>query len=332
MSGQKTWSGGWQGRWLGSALRAGAVVGALVATWPAVAAGKAKPKSWPLILWPAVGPARVIGSYGGACIAGAVPLPLQGPGYQAVSVSLRRYYGHPTLINFIEDLGRIAVERNLGLLAISDLAQPRGGPMGSGHVSHQGGLDVDIWFRLDLPPLPVKKREKLEFPSVVNPHTGKPDPERWTQRHAELVHAAAMDPRVSRIFVGAAIKRDLCERDWIDRGWLRLVRPWPGHDDHLHARLHCPADSPACVGQPPLPAGEGCGETELVAALAHERAFASRPPPVPARVLPPACAELLKRADNKPDSDAANLAGKSEPAAAAPTNTAPVTAPVITAP
>jgi hypothetical protein len=152
MSGLKTWSGGWMGRWLGTALAAGVVAGAVVATRPAAAAGKVKPKSWPLILWPAVGPARVIGSYGGACLAGAVPLPLQGPGYQAVSVSLRRYYGHPTLIDFIEDLGRIAVERNLGLLAISDLAQPRGGPMGSGHVSHQGGLDVDIWFRLDLPP------------------------------------------------------------------------------------------------------------------------------------------------------------------------------------
>jgi hypothetical protein len=49
-----------------------------------------------------------------------------------------------------------------------------------------------------------------------------------------------------------------------------------------------------------------------------------RAPPVPGRMLPPACAELLKRADAKPDSDAASLAGQSEPAAAAPTNTTPV--------
>ncbi|HEY0715227.1 MAG TPA: penicillin-insensitive murein endopeptidase [Polyangia bacterium] len=297
-----------------------AVAAALFALVPTPAEAKPRPKSWPVILWPVVGPSRVIGSYGGACLVGAVPLPLQGPGYQAVHVSRRRYYGHPTLVAFVQDLGTIAVERNLGLLAISDLAQPRGGPMGSGHVSHQGGLDVDIWFRLDVPPMPEKAREKLEFPSVVDRATGKPDPSLWTPRHAELIQAAALDPRVSRIFVGAAIKRDLCEREWVDRSWLRLVRPWPGHDDHLHVRLRCPADSPACVGQPPLPAGEGCGDVELTAALAHERAFANRPPPVPRRVLPAECATLLQVAD------------KASEASVKPTNTATTATTTTTSP
>jgi penicillin-insensitive murein endopeptidase len=290
--------------WLRALIPAATLVATvMLGAWsPAIA--KPRPKTWPLILWPVVGPARVIGGYGSACIVGAVPLPLQGDGYQAVSVSLRRYYGHPTLVAFVQDLGKTAVRQNLGLLAISDLAQPRGGPMGSGHVSHQGGLDVDIWFRLDLPPLSEKQREKLEFPSVVDRATGRPNPALWTPRHANLVQAAAMDPRISRIFVGAAIKRDLCEREWIDRTWLRLVRPWPGHDDHLHARLRCPADSPACVGQPPLPPGEGCGEVELAAALAHEQAFANRPPPVPRRILPAECATLLQVADKAAPAEA----------------------------
>src|SRR4051812_2998488 len=65
-----------------------------------------------------------------------------------------RHYGHPDLIGFVGDLGRAAAAARLGTVAVGDMAQPRGGPMSSGHVSHQGGLDVDVWFRLDVPPLP----------------------------------------------------------------------------------------------------------------------------------------------------------------------------------
>jgi penicillin-insensitive murein endopeptidase len=40
----------------------------------------------------------------------------------------------------------------LGLL-VGDIAQPRGGPMLTGHASHQIGLDADIW----LMPMPVSR-------------------------------------------------------------------------------------------------------------------------------------------------------------------------------
>lgn len=39
------------------------------------------------------------------------------------------------------------------------------------------------------------------------------------------LHLAAQNPRVARIFVDAAIKRDLCARTWEERSWLRRARP-----------------------------------------------------------------------------------------------------------
>ena len=61
-------------------------------------------------------------------------------------------------------------------MLVGDMAQPRGGPMSFGHVSHQGGLDVDIWFRLDVGPLPAVQREGLPQPLVVDTRTGRIDP------------------------------------------------------------------------------------------------------------------------------------------------------------
>ena len=67
------------------------------------------------------------------------------------------------------------------------------------------------------------------------------------------------------MLVNAAIKKELCR----DRGqaapsgWMAKVRPWYGHDDHIHVRLKCPADSPNCRKQPPVPGGDGCGDKEL---------------------------------------------------------------------
>lgn len=241
---------------------------------------------WPDVEGPAPGPPRVIGRYAAACIAGAVRLPLDGPGFQAVDLARNRHWGHPDLVAYLIDLGRRAHEAGLGTMLVGDMAQPRGGPMPYGHVSHQSGLDVDVWYRLDLAPLPRNAREGLEEISFVDHERGRVHPERWTDKHAELVRLAASDPRVTRVFVDAAIKRDLCEREWSDRSWLRVVRPYPRHDDHLHVRLRCPEDSPECVDQAPPPPGEGCDVIE------EPERIRLRPRPVSA--LPRACRALMQ--------------------------------------
>jgi penicillin-insensitive murein endopeptidase len=100
----------------------------------------------------------------------------------------------------------------------------------------------------------------------------------WSERIPALLELAASDPHVARIFVNAVVKQQLCQASVAanlsppakertgptakDRAWLGKLRPWWGHNEHFHVRLACPADSPECQGQPPLPAGDGCEELE----------------------------------------------------------------------
>ena len=56
-----------------------------------------------------------------------------------------------------------------------------------------------------------------------------------------------------------AIKVKLCNTEGVDRAWLQKIRPWYGHDSHIHVRLSCPSDAKNCENQAALPAGDGCG-------------------------------------------------------------------------
>ncbi len=268
---------------------------ALLLTGLGWASANGQPPAWHEVAGPSPGGPASVGSYANGCLAGAEPLPPEGPGYQAIRLSRQRFYGHPELIAYLRELGARVAAAGLGIATVGDLAQPRGGPMSYGHVSHQTGLDADIWYRLDLPALPRPARETLEPVSMVDGPARRVDPGVWGARQAELVRLAASDPRVARIFVHPAIKRDLCRRDWADRAWLRTIRPWRGHDGHFHVRLGCPPDSPECRPQDPPPPGDGCG-AELAAWLEPPPPAPGRPaPPVarPPKVLPASCHAIL---------------------------------------
>src|ERR1700736_4985613 len=161
---------------------------------------------------PAKMPTRVIGFYAKGCIAGAEALPINGDTWQVMRLSRNRNWGHPELIALVERLSlkaRQAAEWP-GLL-IGDMSQPRGGPMITGHASHQIGLDADIW----LTPMPNRQlsrneREEMSAVMVVADSRLDVDPKVWTPAHVEVIKAAAQDPEVERIFVNAAIKKALC--------------------------------------------------------------------------------------------------------------------------
>ncbi len=214
---------------------------------------------------PAKMKARPIGFYTKGCLAGGKQLPKTGPAWQAMRLSRNRNWGHPVLIDFLEKLAVTAKEKDgwPGLL-VGDLSQPRGGPMLSGHRSHQIGLDADIW----LTPMPAKvqtykQRESRSAISMLAKGGLKVDPEKWSMERAKLIRRAAMSPGVARIFVHPAIKKALCEAaDKIgdDRSWLRRVRPWWGHHYHFHVRLNCPKGMSGCKSQPTPPAGDGCAK------------------------------------------------------------------------
>ena len=212
---------------------------------------------------PAALPARAIGTYAKGCMAGGVALPVDGPAWQVMRLSRNRNWGHPRLIALIK---RLAMEAKAadgwnGLL-VGDLAQPRGGPMKSGHASHQIGLDADIW----LTPMPDrtltgKERETIAATVMTKSRT-EMNYAVWTESRARLIKRAAQYPEVGRIFVHPPIKAELCRWATGDRSWLAKVRPIYGHNYHFHIRMKCPPGSPSCKDQwtPKPKDGTGCGE------------------------------------------------------------------------
>jgi penicillin-insensitive murein endopeptidase len=208
------------------------------------------------------------GSYAKGCLAGGMELPETAAGWQSMRLSRNRNWGHPEMVAFVDRLSARARAVGWPRLYIGDIGQPRGGPMRSGHRSHQIGLDVDIWLRRpETRELERAEREAIGSYNVVAAN-GVDLNDNWTPEHHAIIRAAAEDPAVARIFVNAAIKRGMClaERGpgGTDAPWLRKVRPWKGHDHHFHVRLACPEGAAGCHDQGPPAPGDGCG-----AELAH---------------------------------------------------------------
>mgnify|MGYP005847599001 CR=1 FL=1 len=279
-----------------------ASLAAALSLLPAAAAAQEPARAlFSAVAVPAAGPAQVHGSYAKGCIAGAVPLPASGPGWQTMRPGRNRAWGHPEAVAVIGRLGAAALALGWPGLLIGDVSQPRGGPMPFGHASHQIGLDIDVWLmRPGARPLSRAEREGLSAVNAVAPDRRRVSPA-WTEDQARIVMAAAQDAAVARIFVNAAIKAELCR--WAPPGprdWLGKVRPWWGHDHHFHVRLHCPADSPGCAAQEPPPPGDGC-DAALDWWFSDEALHPpppSRPPrpkpPLTLADLPPACAAVLR--------------------------------------
>ena len=246
--------------------------------------------------------ARSIGFYSRGCLAGALALPVNGPTWQVMRLSRNRNWGHPKLVEFLERLAGKAKKVGWNGLLVGDMSQPRGGPMLTGHASHQVGLDADIW----LTPMPDhtlsrEEREMMSATMVVRDDRLDVDPAVWTHAHTEVIRAAAEDPGVERIFVNAAIKKALCREAGSDRTWLTKVRPWWGHDYHFHVRIFCPPDSPQCEPQPMPESSEGCGhdlDYWFSDAVIHPHPESPEQPPKPKpgitmAGLPAACRQVL---------------------------------------
>lgn len=278
-----------------SCLRRPAFILALVALTGAARSQDANP--WSRVHNPTPGAALSIGGPARGCLSGAVHLPADGPGYAVIHLERRRFFGHPDTVRFVDRLGRRASAAGLPTFYVGDMAQPRGGPLPFGHASHQTGIDVDLWFTFATPaPLPVAARGTIELPSMLLANWRAVDPKRFGPRQVTLLRLAATDPRVDRIFVNPVIKATLCRAiPSGQRSWLRRLRPWFGHDDHFHVRLSCPAGSPECQAQAPVPPGDGC-DSVLASWVRDQRPPPPHPPPLPPRkmpVLPAECHALL---------------------------------------
>ncbi|WP_158595942.1 penicillin-insensitive murein endopeptidase [Oleomonas cavernae] len=244
---------------------------------------------------PSRGTAQAIGGYANGCIAGAVALDAEGPGFQVLRRWRNRYWGHPQLIDYLDRLGAAFVARKLKPMLIGDMGQPRGGPMAYGHASHQIGIDVDILFTPG--PMAASAREALsDPPSMLTANKQDVDPKRFGATQIAMLKTAAADPLVARIFVNYRIKKYLClTLPPAEHGWIGRLRPWLGHDEHFHVRLKCPPGSPLCKDQEPIPVGDGCDDSleEWFRPPPPRDPNAPPPPPPKPKILPPACAAVL---------------------------------------
>lgn len=212
---------------------------------------------------PAAMPPKSYGFYSKGCFSGGVAIAVDGPNWQSMRLSRNRRWGHPELVQTLERLSRDgATKDNWTGLMIGDLSQPRGGPMLSGHASHQIGLDADIWFT----PMPARRlsgpeRESFEPKSMIRDKGLTVDERRWTPAHAAILKRAASYSNVERILVHPGIKKKLCDTVRGDRSWLNKVRPFWGHDYHFHVRIGCPQGSVGCKEQDSTGSGDGCDKS-----------------------------------------------------------------------
>ena len=239
---------------------------------------------------------RSIGFYSRGCLAGAVALPVNGESWQVMRLSRNRSWGNPAMIAFLERFSSKAAHEGIwrGIL-VGDISQPRGGPMLTGHASHQIGLDADVW----LTPMPDHtlsdaERENMSAIDMVKPDGLSVDPAHWSDKQVGVIKAAAEEPEVERIFVNPAIKKALCETAK-GEAWMHKVRPYWGHNYHFHIRISCPPGQTDCQSQEPVPPGDGCDKTLdwwFTEEALHPPLSAPKPPLTLAQ-LPAACRTVV---------------------------------------
>jgi murein endopeptidase len=132
-----------------------------------------------------------------------------------------RRHATPELVRMVLGVARRyarAEPRALPML-VGDLSRTRGGDFGRdgrfpGHVSHQNGLDADIYYpRVD-------------------------------RRQSDPTRVAQVDRRRSQrlvnLFVAAGANLVLVGQNVGLTGPPGIVQPYPGHDNHLHVRIANP--------------------------------------------------------------------------------------------
>jgi penicillin-insensitive murein endopeptidase len=143
----------------------------------------------------------------------------------------------------------LEAEPDADLLRIWDISK-EGGGYGSGHASHQLGLDADIEYPYSIA---VKRGAPKSMKTIDYFKT-------WS-----LVKSYVATGKVQRMFMANEIKRELCKLAVNDEdkltaiNALKKLRYWPGHENHIHFRFYCPPGDKLCVPQVEVPPGSGCG-------------------------------------------------------------------------
>ena len=139
-------------------------------------------------------------------------------------------------------------------LLVGDLSQPRGGPMTSGHASHQVGLDADIWLtQMPDHKLTTEERETMSAASVIKSRF-EVNPQGVDRGRCPADQARRLLSR-SRTHLRASADQEGPVRLGPRQGRLAgqgagLLGPLY----HFHIRISCPRGSSHCKPQaPPRP-------------------------------------------------------------------------------
>ena len=180
---------------------------------------RASPVRWPQVQWHH---ARSLGlPYGGSLVDGT-QLPVKGPNWvtwdpitDSAPNAPKRLYGNERTIRAI--LAVTSAYRqahpHASRVVIGDISRDTGGPMDD-HVSHQNGLDVDVYLpRLDRTLRAPTSTSQIDYP-----------------------HAQDLLDR----FVAAGAQMTFVDYSSKLRGPSGVVVPWPGHEYHMHVRFPPP--------------------------------------------------------------------------------------------
>jgi murein endopeptidase len=124
----------------------------------------------------------------------------------------QRLYGNERTIRAIVSVTRAyrAAHPHAARVVIGDISREAGGPMDD-HLSHQNGLDVDVYFpRVD---------RHLSAPTAPG----------------QIDHRLAQD--LLDRFLAAGARMIFVSHSTGLHGPADIVMPWPGHDYHMHVRF-----------------------------------------------------------------------------------------------
>ena len=145
-------------------------------------------------------------------------------------------------------------------ILVGDISQPRGGPMLTGHASHQIGLDADIW----LTPMPDHTLSRASARrcrrSTWSGRTASRSIPRIGRR-AGGRHQGRGRGAGGRTHLRQRRDQESAVRDRRGRAVDEQGAPLWGHNYHFHVRIVCPAGDTACQPQDPVPPGDGCDKS-----------------------------------------------------------------------
>lgn len=207
---------------------------------------------------------QAIGFYSDGSLRDADSVPSSGLGFMKIFLPRDRAWVTTHTRNVIEQVaaGLFQAFPARDAIQVGDTSARNGGPI-SGHASHQNGLDTDIgYLRVDQTTQDPMALSGFEVKFVDDAGGVSPNFDR--ERNWAFVKLMVATGKIDRFFVNPAIKAEFCRAAKAkgefseDSLPLRLLRPWKGHDGHIHVRYRCPEGVALCRAQEPIPAGSGC--------------------------------------------------------------------------